>query len=227
MSVCVCRGLKPHACIFTYIHELCGGWGTGPRPLELLLEQPARLLRFDEASRDELKQHKHVPDPALDNLGVVRVTGTPTEAEPFAPLRKRVAALELLVLEVLTPTDPDGPGGSAAELQTQLHASIHAISAHYREYVRRVCAFDHAAPPESHGFADLLATETQKEYRGVHLWIGGNATLGGALIDGRYVLAPQPLLRCWHYPTACKRQCAMYRTHAHIVTAAGVLVPLR
>ena len=118
---------------------------------------------------------------------VHRVDGTnvPAGVEPFAPLRKRVVALERLASDATA---------AFAELGQQLAMAIATICDNYRWFVRAVCNFDVARPPRSHTLADLLAVEAQKEYRGRHLYVGGNATLGGAGLGGRYFRVSQRMV---------------------------------
>lgn len=106
------------------------------RPLDLLLEQPERLVRPTEIS--ELMYHRHILDTARDNLAVNRTDGTdmPHGAEPFAPLRTRVQDLEEFATSTLR-----------REACEPLRQSVLRICDHYRTFVRTVCNFDKDHPP--------------------------------------------------------------------------------
>ena len=192
----------------------------GPRPLQLLLEQPARLVRPNIDVFAELSTYRHgVLSSATENNGnlpgflIERVfrNGTtvvlPEADQPFIPMRVRVEKLEALATRIEADpfpspcpdpsTFPDqhlqmpdvGPSVNAS-----IAASLRAICDHYREYVRLVCAADPASPRPMYTLADLLAREEPKNRDNGHYYIGGNATLGGAALNGRYFQVSQRMV---------------------------------
>jgi hypothetical protein len=121
----------------------CCSTTTEWRPLHLLLEQAARLVRSNGAL--ELMKYSHVLDANADNLAVARADGTPMPdgVEPFAPLKKRVLALEAFAHDTL--------GDDAHE---SLRQSVVAICNHYRSFVKMVCDFNESNPPQA--YAELV-----------------------------------------------------------------------
>ena len=165
----------------------------GPKPLDLLLEQPARLIRRPEKDSSvlDLKHYDFVP--TEDRLGVARRDGTPltSSCEPFAPMRKRVRELKLVA-------NQDVLGASIQE-------SVYRICEHYRKYVVMICDFDKRSDPD--GFVDLFETDTphvvtivnqdgsnQLASKNGYIYIGGNATISGPDLNGRHLIASQRMV---------------------------------
>jgi hypothetical protein len=109
------------------------------RPLDLLLVQPERLVRASDAN--ELLNRAHMLDGSDDNLAVVRADGTPMPegVEPFAPLKKRVHALEAFASDTL-----------GDDAHKQIRRSVIAVCNHYRSFVRVVCNYDESNPSQAY-----------------------------------------------------------------------------
>jgi hypothetical protein len=179
----------------------------GPLPLDLLLEQPSRLVRPGVVV--DLSSHRHcvidgdcgngAPGFSIAQLDAANGSATtlPEADQPFTPMRIRAEKLEALAAQIehdnVGSSGGGGGGGHGhSSLWQRVGAALRAICDHYRQYVRLVCDLDPAAPPPpTHTLLDLLVWEEQKHHEGRSYYIGGNATLGGAALNGRYFLVSQ------------------------------------
>ena len=85
----------------------------------------------------ELLSRSHKLDDGADNFAVVRADGTPMPegVEPFAPLKKRVLALEAFASDTLVDNSHE-----------QIRRSVTAVCNHYRSFVKMICDFDASNP---------------------------------------------------------------------------------
>lgn len=144
----------------------------GCRPLDLLLEQPARLVRphsygsfVNEVYVDDSIRLRTCIDDALleDSL------------QSFEPLRLRIEKLQAVFR-----MDGDVSAAGHHEWLPQLDACVQKIVEHYRKYAQLVCTTARLhTQPSAYNLKDLLSTEAEKEINGTHQYCGGNVTLGG------------------------------------------------
>ena len=77
------------------------GWATfvspdGPRPLEVLLEQPARLVRLDVLGKLSANRHRCLQGFLIERVGRDGLIALLPDAEqPFNPMRRRAEKLEV------------------------------------------------------------------------------------------------------------------------------------